>query len=109
MQEDTTAIKAKGVVKSVQEGVYSGGGLIPINRVAHGVTDVLLAPISTIDASKAILCSPVKDSSDNSHRTTQYPIVKNDGVYLRHINNEADSGTYSLVIDSFYWKVVEIY
>lgn len=108
VQEDATVIKNKGVVKSIQEGVHNGG-MVTVNRVANSVTDVLLAPISAVDSSKAVICSPVREISGGSYRTTIFPVVKNDGIYLRHINAAGDTGTYSEEFDSFYWKVIEFY
>lgn len=101
-------IKNKGAIKSTQEGIHNGG-TIQYNRVAHGVTDVLLAPISPVDASKTIVCSPVTVMDDETKRTTMFPVVKDDGIYFRHINGDIGTATYSVDIEPFYWKIVELY
>lgn len=59
MQEDTTAIKAKGVVKSVQRGVLK-------STEAYRSKDVVFnIPISSVDVNKACLSCYVGASYDD--------------------------------------------
>ena len=50
MQEDTTAIKAKGIVKSVQRGNY-----VETKDMSAAKDVIFTIPISPIDVSKSVL------------------------------------------------------
>lgn len=103
MQEDTTAIKAKGVVKSVQRGkaTLSGpGGLGPANKS----TNIAISPVNL---EKAIIVAtihgnPSGGSSDSAGYSSV--VLKDESHITFTLTGSGNCGTVALS-----WQVVEFY
>lgn len=102
MQEDTTAIKAKGVVKSVQRGtatLSSSGG-----AVTNKTRNITISPVTI---SKSILVStihgnPSGGSSDSAGCSSV--VLKDESHITFTLNGGGTCGTVALS-----WQVIEFY
>ena len=112
MQDDLDTLKAKGCVKSHQEGVVLQKSIQ--TRVNFGETkDYLIATISTVDSGKTIVASPVvveREVNSGQGYSYEYPVVKDNGIYLR-VSAGGSGGSISSekVIYALSWKVIEFY
>ena len=96
LQQDTAALLAKGVVKSVQRGIYGHGSFSKYEFVVS-------IPINAVDPQKSILSHNFwVDESCN----IQSIILYESKIEVRGSVGSSSSGTFTLSGD---WQVVEFY
>lgn len=101
----------KGCIKSKQEGMIFEMS-IPYN-ITNETKDFLITNIGTVNSQKCILNSVFREGSrtNSSGRVMRwsYPIIKDDGIYLRISSLEDMNFSGSMDIDGLYWSVIEFY
>ena len=97
LQDDATAIKAKGVVKSVQRGVYNA-------NVDTG-SGVIIANISQVDTSKSVLICNIEswDSYDGDRKQLAVTLQP-DKIVMDVYTGSADRDMVCIS-----WQVIEFY
>lgn len=102
---------SKGCIKSKQEGMIFEMS-IPYN-ITNETKDFLITNIGNVNSQKCILNSVFKEGSrmNSSGRVMRwsYPIIKDDGIYLRISSLENMNFSGSMDIDGLYWSVIEFY
>lgn len=97
LQEDTTAIKAKDIVKSVQRGIYSGN--------VNTKSGVIIANISHVDTNKSVLICDIEswDSYDGDRKQLTVTL-QSDKIVMDVYSGSGDR-------DEVYisWQVIEFY
>lgn len=107
---NTNALK-DGIVKGMQSGFVSAKSYT-FDSSPGKVQDFLIASISEVDPNKTIVLSDTvteeqRETSGHSMVYT-YPIVKNDGIYLRAIGIKYDN-VFSIYISNIQWQILELY
>ena len=127
IQSSVTQLLGNGTVKSVQRGeVHSEGLVLDKNAAFNTYSDFLLASISGVNLSKAILIAPSFrfQTKGGSGRYAMWaePVLKSTGVYMAfRVNQEYNSGVsagepviiegraYSENANVLSWQVIEFY
>ena len=99
-------------MKSYQEGIVFEKSISV--RVNFGESkDYLIASISHVDANKTVVVSSVtREYTEHTGQgySYEYPIVKDDGIYLRVIaGGSGGSVSSEQVIYALSWKIIEFY
>lgn len=104
-------LNAGSVVKSKQEGMIFEMS-IPFN-VTNETKDFLITNIGNVNSKKCILNSVFREGNrtNSSGRAMRwsYPIIKDDGLYLRISSLEDMNFSGSMDINGLYWSVIEFY
>ena len=104
-------LNAGSVVKSKQEGMIFEMS-IPYN-VTNETKDFLITNIGNVNSQKCILNSVFREGNrtNSSGRVMRwsYPIIKDDGLYLRISSLEDMNFSGSMDINGLYWSVIEFY
>lgn len=107
---NTNALK-NGIVKGMQSGFVDAKSYT-FDSSPGKVQDFLIANISEVDPNKTIVLSntvteELQGTSGKSMVYT-YPIVKNDGIYLRAIGKKYEN-VFSVYIPNIQWQILEFY
>lgn len=107
---NTNALK-DGIVKGMQSGFVDAKSYT-FDSSPGKVQDFLIASINEVDPNKTVVLSDTvteeqRVSSGHSMIYT-YPVVKNDGIYLR-ARGISYSYSFSIYISNIQWQILELY
>lgn len=97
MQEDTTAIKAKGVVKSVQRGVLD-------EIMIQNAGQIYSIPISAVEPSKSLLFFSADANDASAEEFSKLSLTSTAITLSKNVGNSRYVTYYGVS-----WQVIEFY